>query len=260
MQFNGKAAFITGAASGIGKATAKAFAAEGALVFLADMDIKKASQIAKTIGATAQALALDVSCETSWKNALAKVAGKTGHLDILVNCAGIGVAGNFEETSLEDWQNILDVNLTGVFLGCKHGIPLLRRAPGDASIINISSIAGLVGGEDIAAYSASKGGVTMLSKSVALHCARHARNVRCNSVHPTYVNSEMLDPVAEQFSSREEMLEGMAQEVPLGRVAEPTDIANMIQFLASENARMITGAQMLVDGGQLAGLPARHSI
>ena len=259
MQLIGKTALISGAASGIGKATALTFVSEGAQVLLGDINFDRAEKLARSIGENAQAVPLDVSSENSWRGTLADVERNPGHLDILVNCAGIGIAGNFEETSLADWQNVIDVNLTSVFLGCKYGLPLLRNAPGDASIINISSIAGLVGGEDIAAYSASKGGVTMLTKSVALHCGQHAKNVRCNSVHPTYVNSEMLDPVEEQFSSREEMLQGMAQEVPIGRVAEPQDIADMILFLASNNARMVTGAQMLVDGGQLAGLPAKHS-
>jgi len=260
MHLEGKTALVSGAASGIGHAAAQTLADAGASVILADINITGAEARAQAIGSGASALFLDVSSEGCWQDALASIEQKAGHLDILVNCAGIGVAGNFEDTSLADWQRLLDINLTGVFLGCKHGLRLLRKAPGDAAIVNISSIAGLVGGEDIAAYSASKGGVTMLSKSVALHCARHARHVRCNSVHPTYVDSEMLDPVAEQFSSRSEMLEGMAAEVPIGRVATPQDIADVIHFLVSEQARMITGAQLVVDGGQLAGLPARHSV
>lgn len=256
----GRVAFITGAASGIGKATAFTCAREGASVLVADVNIDAAKKVAADIGKAARPIALDVTSEASWTDAFAEVDKTYARLHTLVNCAGVGVAGNFEETTLADWQTIMDVNLTGVFLGCKHAIALMRKTGTDASIVNISSIAGLVGGEDIAAYSASKGGVTMLTKSVALHCGRHAQNVRCNSVHPTYVNSEMLDSVAAQFPSREDMLKGMADLVPLGKVAEPQDIADMILFLSTEKARMISGAQMLVDGAQLAGLPAKHSV
>lgn len=132
-------------------------------------------------------------------------------------------------------------------------------AQGTASIVNVSSVAGLVGGEDLAGYSASKGGLTMLTKSIALYCARHAPGVRCNSIHPTYIDSEMLDDVAVSFSSRKVMLDAMAAEIPLGRVAVPGDIAAAIAFLLSDDARMMTGAQLVVDGGQLAGLPSRHT-
>jgi len=260
MELEGRVAFITGAASGIGKSTARTFAREGASVLVADINFEAARKVAAEIGEAAQPLALNVTSEADWQKAFSDVDKLHGRLDILVNCAGIGVAGNFEETTLADWQMVMDVNLTGVFLGCKNALALMRKMGTDASIVNISSIAGLVGGEDIAAYSASKGGVTMLTKSVALHCAQHAQNVRCNSVHPTYVNSEMLDPVAAQFPSREDMLKGMAELVPIGRIAEPQDIANMILFLSTEKARMISGAQMVVDGAQLAGLPARHSV
>jgi NAD(P)-dependent dehydrogenase (short-subunit alcohol dehydrogenase family) len=133
----------------------------------------------------------------------------------------------------------------------------MRTTSSKGSIVNVSSVAGLVGGDDIAGYSASKGGVTTLTKSVALHGAKYG--IRCNSVHPTYVDSEMLDDVAEKFPSRQAMLDGMASLVPLGRVAKPLDIAQAILFLASDESAMITGAPLIVDGGQLAGIPSRHS-
>lgn len=256
-RLDGKAAIITGGASGIGRAACKLFAEQGAKVIVADIDFAGARKAAETIGGGATPRRLDVGDEAAWTAVIDDCVETEKRLDVLVNCAGIGRAGNFEELSLEDWNAMIAVNLTGVFLGCKHGVKAMREAGNGGSVVNISSIAGLVGGEDIAGYSATKGGVTMLTKSGALHGAPHG--VRCNSVHPTYVDSEMLDPIAEQFPDRQTMLAGMAELVPLGRVATPQDIANAILFLASDEAAMITGSSFLVDGGQLAGLPSRHS-
>ncbi|MFZ5609841.1 MAG: SDR family NAD(P)-dependent oxidoreductase [Pseudomonadota bacterium] len=258
-RLDGKVAIVTGGGSGIGRATCQAFAREGAEVIVADINLAGAEQTAEGIGAAAAAHPLDVADEAAWRTLIEQCQARRQRLDILVNCAGVGAAGNFEELSLHDWNHMLAVNLTGVFLGCKHAISAMRAAGHGGSIVNISSIAGLVGGEDIAGYAASKGGVTLLTKSVALHCARHAPGVRCNSVHPTYVDTAMLDPVAARFPSRETLLAGMAELIPLGRVATPQDIADTILFLASDEARMMTGAQLVVDGGQLAGLPSRHS-
>lgn len=251
-----KVAIVTGGASGIGRATCKLFAEHGARVVVADIDITGARKTADAIGGSATVRRLDVNEEAEWQAVIADCVNEHKRLDALVNCAGIGRAGNFETLSLADWNAMIAVNLTGVFLGCKHGVKAMREAGKGGSIINISSIAGLVGGEDIGGYSASKGGVTMLTKSVALHGARYG--VRCNSVHPTYVDSEMLDPVAARFPTRAAMLAGMAELVPLGRIAVPQDVANAILFLASDESAMVTGSAMLVDGGQLAGLPGRH--
>jgi len=259
LQLNGRVALVTGGASGIGKATARKLVNQGAKVVIADINSDMAKALAEELGPNALSVKLDVSQEANWKSALDTIVKQFGAVDVLVNCAGVGTSGNFEELTLEDWNWMLSVNLTGVFLGCKHTIAAMRETGGGGSIINISSIGGLVGGEDIAGYCASKGGVTMLTKSVALHCAKHAPGVRCNSVHPTYVDSEMLDPIAEMFPDRATMLAGMAQEVPIGRVATPDDIANVIMFLASNSSGMMTGSQVLVDGGQLAGMPSRHS-
>ncbi|NOX93648.1 MAG: glucose 1-dehydrogenase [Alphaproteobacteria bacterium] len=256
-RLEGKTAIVTGGASGIGRATCKLFADEGAKIVVADIDMDGAQATVESIGAAACPHALNVTKEEAWEELMASGLGAEKNLDILVNCAGIGRAGSFEELSLEDWNAMVAVNLTGVFLGCKHACKAMRRAGNGGSIVNISSIAGLVGGSDIAGYSATKGGVTMLSKSVALHGARHG--IRCNSVHPTYVDSEMLDPIVDAFPDRETMLAGMAQEVPIGRVATPQDIAYTILFLASDESAMVTGSALVADGGQLAGLPSKHS-
>jgi len=226
-------------------------------VVAADVDLAAAGKVAQIDNIAAGHL--DVTDEESWADLIGSVREEHHRLDILVNCAGIGVAGSFEELTLDDWNSLIAVNLTGPFLGIKHAVPLMRDSGDGGSIVNVSSIAGIVGGEDLAGYSASKGGLTVLTKSAALHCAQHAPGVRCNSVHPTYVDSPMLDPVADQFGNRQEMLAGMAAEVPLGRVAVPEDIAAAISFLASDESCMMTGAELVVDGGQLAGIPSKHS-
>jgi len=255
-----KVALVTGGASGIGRECCKLLAREGARVVVADINEAGGLDTVEAIGGESRFFSLDVRSETRWQEVTSQAIDRFGSLDTLVNCAGIGFAGNFEDTSLENWNAIMDVNLTGVFLGCKHMILAQRQVPANASIINISSIAGLLGGEDIAAYSATKGGVTLLSKSIALSCAGRGLGIRCNSIHPTYVDTEMLDPVAAMFSSRDEMRAGMANEVPLGRLALPIDIAYAVLFLASDESAMVTGSSMVVDGGQTAGLPARHTM
>lgn len=254
-----RVAIVTGGGSGIGAETCRSLADSGMQVIAADIDLGKTEGIHANSGNTILARHLDVSSDAGWAALIEETVATHGRLDALINCAGIGFAGSFEDLTLEQWNQLIAVNLTGVFLGCQHSVKAMRSAGNGGSIVNLSSIAGLVGGEDIAGYSASKGGVTMLTKSVALHCGTHAPGVRCNSIHPTYVDSEMLDPVAEQFPSREAMLSAMADQVPAGRVAVPSDISNLILFLVSDLASMITGAQLTVDGGQLAGLPAKHS-
>ncbi len=254
-----KVAIVSGAASGIGRETCKTLVREGAKVIIADINLEGAQKVADDIGGNAIALALDVAKENQWEHCVSECIRHFGRLDIVVNGAGIGFSGNFEESPVEEWQAMLDVNLTGVMLGCKHGIKGIKTSGDGGSIINISSLGGLVGAPDIVGYCASKGGVTLLTKSVALHCAQHKLNIRCNSVHPTYVDSEMLDPIAEMFDTREAMVSAMAQEIPLGRIAIPQDIANVILFLASDESSMMTGSPLIVDGGQTSGMPGKHS-
>lgn len=258
LRFQNKTAVVTGAASGIGRATAKRLSDEGAQVVLADLNYDRAKQALSQMSDRCWAFQLDVSQEENWQELCRQLKQRNG-LDILVNCAGIGITGDFEDMALQDWQAMMDVNLTAVFLGCKHAIKLMKCNESDSSIINISSVGGLVGGEDIAAYCASKGGVTLLSKSLALYCAGKGYSIRCNSVHPSYVDTEMLDPIASTLGGREIMLEAMASLVPMGRVAKPEDVAASIAYLASSDAAFVNGHQMLVDGAQLAGIPARHS-
>lgn len=255
----GKVALVTGGASGIGRAACQTLSREGARLVVADINEPGAHKTQASLDGDGFVQMLDVTSETNWIDAVAAAIDRYGRLDIVVNSAGIGINGDFEETTLEDWNRVMAVNLTGTFLGCKHGIKGIKQSDDGGSVINIASIMGVIGGDDIAAYSASKGGVTILTKSVALHCAKHRLNIRCNAVLPTYVDSEMLDPVAEQLGGRDKMIEGMAALVPVGRMAVPQDIANAVLFLASEESSMMTGSSLVVDGATTAGLPGRHA-
>lgn len=247
----GKAAFITGGASGLGRAMAEAFAAEGAWVAIADIDRVRGEEAARRIGSAAIFLAHDVTSEEQWIANLGAAATAFGGLDTLVNNAGIGTRGNVENTTLEEWRRIHAVNLDGPFLGCKHAIALIAKAGGGA-IINISSVAGLIGARDSAAYCASKGGVRLLTKSVAMHCAHRKNGVRCNSIHPVYTDTPMVEQMLADSRQPDRMLEAMKAMVPLGRLGTPEELAAMAVYLASEEARFVTGAEFVFDGGYTA--------
>lgn len=254
-----KVAIVTGAASGIGRATAGLFAAEGARVVLADIDGEGARRAAESLGEAGLVCPMDVTNETDWEGAVAMAIARFGRLDIVCNIAGIGRGGDIEQLALDDWNAMLAVNLTGTMLGCKHGIAGIRRSGGAGAIVNLSSLGGLVGIADLPGYCASKGGVTILSKAVALHCAERGYPIRCVSIHPTYVDTEMLDPVAAAAGGdRAGLIAGMARMVPMGRVAQPEDIARTILFAASDDAAMISGSPIIVDGAQLAGPASAH--
>lgn len=254
----GRVALVTGGASGIGRATCIALSAEGAKVLVADLNREGAARTAQTCGAGAAAQTLDVTSEPAWEQAMQVVLERFGRLDILCNVAGIGRGGFIEDIQLEDWNAMLAVNLTGTMLGCKHGVRTISRSGGRGAIINVSSVGGSVGIADVAGYCASKGGVTILTKAVALRCAQKGYPIRCVSVHPTYVDTEMLDPVAAALGDRQALLQAMARLVPMGRVCKPEDISRTIVFLASDDAGMISGSEIYVDGAQLAGPPSAH--
>jgi len=254
-----KVAIVTGAASGIGRATALTFAREGARVAVADIDEAGANATAAMIGEQALPLAFDVSQEAGWAAAAQDVVDRFGKLDILANIAGIGFPGTILDLTMDQWNRMIAVNLTGVMLGCQAAIRTISATGGSGAIVNVSSLAGLVGISDVAGYCASKGGVTTLSKSVALYCGEQGLPIRCVSVHPTYVDSEMLDPIASAVGGREAMVAAMARLVPVGRIATPQDIANAILFAASDEAAMMSGTAMVIDGAQLAGPSSAHT-
>jgi 3(or 17)beta-hydroxysteroid dehydrogenase len=175
-----------------------------------------------------------------------------GRLDVLVNNAGIGIAKDVETVTLQEWRLVNAVNLDGVFLGCKHGIRAMRQCGAKGSIINMSSVAGLIGAAALPAYCASKGGVRLLTKSVALHCAKQGYGIRCNSVHPVFVDTPMVDALARLSGDAAAGKERMAKGIPIGRLGEPDEIAYAVVYLASDESRLMTGAEVILDGGTTA--------
>jgi 3(or 17)beta-hydroxysteroid dehydrogenase len=245
-----RTAIVTGAANGIGLATATLMVEEGARVVLTDIAADAGAAAAARLGPNASFRPLDVTDPAQWEKLVAELEAGPG-LDILVNNAGIVLLKDIESTSLEDWRRIHQVNLDGVFLGCKHTIGAMKRRGGGA-IVNVSSIAGMVGHHSLAAYCSSKAGVRLLTKSIALHCARRGYNIRCNSVHPSFAATAMVDAMIAEARDPEKMREALTRAAPLGRMAEPVDVARTILFPASDEAAFTTGAEFVVDGGATA--------
>lgn len=247
----GKKAFVTGAAQGLGEATARMLAREGATVTLTDINAEKVAGVAKAInagGGKAFAFTHDVRDPDRWQAVLKDANDAMGGLNILVNNAGVGGNGSVEEESFENWKRVLDIDLDSVFLGCKYALPLMRASSVPGAIVNISSIAGLIASHNYAAYNAAKAGVWLLSKSVALHGARMSPQVRCNSVHPTFIETPILDPLKERFGE-EEARAKLSRQVPLRRLGKPDDVAYLVLYLASDESNFVTGAEFKVDGG-----------
>ncbi len=249
-----KVALITGGASGIGRRSAQRMVEEGARVVITDIDAEAGAAAAAEIGAGALFLDHDVTHEAGWQAVIEVTLTRHGRLDVLVNSAGVGTMGNIEETSFEDWRYVNAVNSDGVFLGCKYGVAAIKqtsRAPGSAggSIVNISSVSGLIGGHNLAAYNASKGAVRLLTKSVALHCARQGYNIRGNSVHPTFIDTPMVRALYENAPEPEAMRAKLARQIPLGHLGEVDDVAWGIVYLASDESKFMTGAEFVIDGG-----------
>lgn len=251
----GKVAIVTGAASGIGAETARRLAAEGARVTLTDVNAEGGEAVAKEIGGDAHFLAHDVADEAQWERVVADVLSRHGRLDVLVNNAGIVIEGTIEDASVEDWQRIQDINAKGVFLGCKHAIPAMR-ASGGGSIVNLSSLAGLRGTPIYAAYSASKGAVRSLTKTVAVHCRDKGDAIRCNSIHPGGVNTPMVHAVMKQGAGIDIAAMEDQREATLAMgLGQPDDIANLVVYLASDESRFVNGAEIAIDGGAAAAAP-----
>ena len=249
---SGKKALVTGAAGGLGAATARMLARHGAKVFLTDIDVAAVRAVAETInaehGATvAWSAAQDVRDEARWQVVLAAANEAMGGLSVLVNNAGIGALGGVESLQPKEWQHVMGVNVDAVYLGCKHALPLLRRhQPG--SIINISSLAAFKVDPDYTVYNTSKAAVAMLSKSIAIDCARQKIDVRCNSVHPAFIRTGIVEPFFQQLGE-EEAIRKLTRGVPLRRLGEADDVAYAVLYLASDESRYITAAELRVDGG-----------
>ncbi|MDR0776558.1 MAG: glucose 1-dehydrogenase [Azonexus sp.] len=261
MRLEGKVSLVTGAARGIGEAIAQAFADEGAIVYVTDIDQDNGRLVAQGIGSAATFALLDVRSEDAWRTTIEAVVHKHGRLDILVNNAGItGLEGasafhDPENASLEAWRSVHETNLDGVFLGCKYAIRAIRamRATGVGSIINISSRSGLVGIPAAVAYASSKAAVRNHTKSVALYCAQQGMKVRCNSIHPAAILTPMWEPMLGTGPDRESNMAMLVQDTPLKRFGTPQEVAAVAVMLAADESSYMTGAEISIDGGILAG-------
>lgn len=255
-RLSGKVALVTGAASGIGRASAEALAREGASVVLTDIQVALGEQAAAGIvkaGGKAVFRRQDVASEEGWSDVIGEIQGDHGRLDILVNNAGIAVAGFVTELTLDEWRRQQTINVDSVFMGTRAALPLMAKG-GGGSIINISSIAGLRGAPRLSAYCASKGAVRLFTKAVAIECAALKNNVRVNSIHPGIIETPIWAALGAPGSNLPPDLDMLASmRVPLGVKGQPSDIANAVVFLASDESRYITGEEMVVDGGMTVG-------
>lgn len=234
-----KIVLITGAAGAIGGAVAAAVQAQGGAVIASDLHAGNGIDVA-----------LDVTSEADWQRVTAEIAQQHGRLDGLVNAAGVAVVGSIEKTDFATWRRVLSINLDGTFLGCKYAFPLLRRKGG--SIVNLSSVLGIVGSAGLAAYSASKGGVSLLTKSVALNGARYKPPVRCNAICPAFIDGAMVDEIAAGARDPQKARENFAGDIPLARLGRPEEVAGLCVYLLSDAATFITGADVPIDGGLTA--------
>ena len=234
-----KVVLVTGAAGAVGSAVGEAVVRAGGIALATDL-----------AGRPGIDHVLDVTSEDDWQRALGDVDAAFGAIHGLVNAAGIAALGTVEETDYATWRRIMAVNLDGTFLGCKHAMPLLKRRGG--AIVNLSSVSGLVGGHNLAAYNASKGGVRLLTKSVALYGARLSPQVRCNSVHPAFLEGPLIDGIAAETGHPEGAKARMTRDVPLGRLGTPAEVADLIVYLLSDEALFVTGAEFAIDGGLTA--------
>ena len=240
-----KVGLITGAAQGLGKEMAKIMISQGATIVITDINEKSLVETAEEL--SCKHMVMDVTKEDQWKNVITNIEKDIGSLNILVNNAGIGGGGDVESTDLESWHLVHSVNLDSVFLGCKFSLPLMRKS-GNGSIINISSMSGIVASHNMSAYNSSKAAVRHLSKSIALHCAKSTNLVRCNSIHPVFTRTAMVQSMIDAAPERN-IEEKLVQQIPLRKLAEPIDIANAALFLASDESSFITGTELVIDGG-----------
>lgn len=249
-----KIALITGAAQGIGLATAQLFIDEGATVILADLNADTGTTVAADLGAQAHFMPLDVSNAAQWDQVISDIIAAHGRLDILVNNAGILATGSrqtIEDTDLEQWRAIQTVNVEGVFLGCQNAVRHMKETGG--AIVNLSSVAAIIGTPHLIAYGASKAAVRQMTKSVAIHCTMRKYPIRCNSVHPDPVRTAMGDELLTMYDGDlKSGWDNIESRIPIGTPSEPIDIANSILFLASDEARHMTGSELVIDGGLTA--------
>ncbi|WP_159976529.1 MULTISPECIES: glucose 1-dehydrogenase [unclassified Novosphingobium] len=246
-RIEGKVALVTGGASGLGEAIVRRFVAEGGNVLIADIDIAAGEALAADLGAAAAFAPLDVTQEDQWIAAFARVDQALGRIDTLVNCAGITTIGSVEDLTFEALRHELDIDLGGVFLGCKHVIPMMKRTGG--SVVNIASMASIRARDYLAAYNAAKAGVTHMTKSIALHYAHKGYGIRCNSVHPGVILTPMLEKVMRQSDTPDALYAEWVAGHPIGRLGRPDEVAALCLYLASDESAFATGAEFVLDGG-----------
>lgn len=250
-RLEGKVALVTGSATGIGEAVCRRFAEEGAAVIVTDRDTDGAIAVADSIvmsGGRAEAINLDVTDVERWSVVMDTVIASYQAVDILVNNAGIGIMGSIEDCTLQDWRQTQAVNGEGVFLGAKMAVERMKLHGG--SIINISSVQGMVGDANAPAYNYSKGGVRVLTKSVALHCAALGYSIRVNSVHPGYIGTRMVEEGLGALGDEgANVRAGLLAGIPMGKFGEPSDVADGCLFLASAESKYMTGSELVIDGG-----------
>jgi NAD(P)-dependent dehydrogenase (short-subunit alcohol dehydrogenase family) len=256
-----KIALITGSAQGIGEAIANIFSKEGAIVIVSDIQDSKGEDVAKKIGNNSLYIHLDVREEKDWERVISTIIQKYKKLDILVNNAGIiGIQKEFgpqdpENASLESWRSVHATNSDGTFLGCKYAIKAMKNSS-SASIINISSRSGIVGIPAAAAYAASKAAIRNHTKSVALYCAQKGYSIRCNSIHPAAILTPMWDPILGEGNEKEKNIKIIEKDIPMKKMGTAEDVAFAALYLASDESKYITGVEINVDGGILAGAAA----
>jgi 3(or 17)beta-hydroxysteroid dehydrogenase len=241
MQLKDHIVLVTGALGTLGGAMCEAIETAGGIAIRSDLGARGKVDIA-----------LDVTKEEDWKAATEHIARNHGRLDGLVNNAGVGTPGDVEQTSFAEWRRVMAVNADGVFLGCKYAMPLLAKSKAP-SIVNISSASGIVGGANLAAYNASKGAVRLLSKSVALSGARKRPPVRCNSVHPAFIEGDMVDRMVKTRPDPAKAMSKLHAQIPIGRLGHPREVASTVVWLLSDASSFTTGSEVLVDGGLIAG-------
>ena len=251
---SGKIAMVTGAGMGLGRASCLLLAREGASIAVTDIDAQLAEETAEMVrqaGGNARSWRLDVAVPADWEAVTAEIEAAFGRLDVLVNNAGIAIAKNIEDTTPDEWRRTMAINLDGVFFGCQAAIGPMKRS-GGGSIVNLSSIDGIIGEAELAAYCASKGGVRTLTKAVAVHCAENKYGIRCNSIHPGYIWTPQTENYLRDLGRLEEEKAKALSRHPIGFLGEPDDIAYMVLYLASDESKFVTGSEMVVDGGYLA--------
>jgi NAD(P)-dependent dehydrogenase (short-subunit alcohol dehydrogenase family) len=248
----GKKAFITGGAQGLGACFARMLAAEGAKVVVTDVNAKGAERTAADIDAqfpdSAAFCHHDVTSREDWENALGMAAEFMGGVNVLINNAGVGGWGNIETETIEGWRRTFAIDVDSIFIGTQLAMPYLKESQ-PASIINISSVAGMIAHGDMLAYNAAKSAVWMMTKSIALHCARAGYDIRCNSVHPVFTRTPIIDPLVALGGGGRTGEERLTRQIPLGRLGEPEDVGHVVLYLASDESRFVTASEFKVDGG-----------